>query len=86
MPGDLPPIKDLDSFRKYLCNAIERVDKGDLDTVRALRIAKLAAQVNESLRVELAAARLVLEKNEEPPKLGKLPIGIKGFLKNKSHK
>ena len=73
---DLEKITNLDSFRKYLCSAIERVDNGDLDTVRALRIAKIAAQVNESLRVELAAARLVLEQDKKPPQLGRFPIGF----------
>lgn len=61
-----------------LIASIEQVKNNRLDHQQAMSIAKLAAQVNESLKVELHAIELAKElglKDFRPKPLGAIALG-----------
>jgi hypothetical protein len=58
-------------MREMLLSAIEDVRAGKLGTAEASAIAKLAAQVSQSISVEIAATEASLSVE----KLGQMPLG-----------
>ena len=65
----------MSDLRGRLYNAIDDVMTGDLEPARAAAVAKLAAQLNQSLATELEAQKLhLLKKIQEPFEIGDMPI------------
>jgi hypothetical protein len=65
-------------LREMLISSIEAVKTNRIDHQQAMSIAKLAAQVNESLKVELHAMELAKElglKDFRPKALGQIALG-----------
>ena len=72
MPAKMITMVDL---RGKLFNAIDDVATGDLEPARAQAIAKLAAQLNQSLLTEIEIQKLqILNKMREPFGIGNTPI------------
>ncbi len=65
-------------LREMLIASIEQVKANRMDHQQAMSIAKLAAQVNESLKVELHAIELAKElglKDFKPKPIGSIALG-----------
>ena len=69
-------IKNSDELREFLCETAVEIRYKHLDVDRGQAIAKLAAQVNESVRIEIMANRIAAEMGESHQKFGALPIGM----------
>ena len=65
----------MSELRATLCQAIDDVSSGKIDAQRASAIAKLAAQVNQSLLSEVEIARLHMLRKVDGHEIGSLPIG-----------
>lgn len=57
-----------------LLDTIEKIRSGEIGVERGITVAKLAAQTNESLRVEILADRLLLELGSDVPPTGNLAL------------
>lgn len=67
-------IKTAGDLRAFLCDAIQKVEGGEMDVEVARNITKLAAQVNESIYAEAKIAKLKVEQGEKPDSFGLLGI------------
>ena len=67
-------IKTTGQLRKALLEAINDVKCKHLDVDRGMCMTKLASQVNESMRIEIMANRLLVEMGTTTQELGALPL------------
>lgn len=68
-------IKTTGELRSFLARAIAETRAGTLGIEEAGRIAKLAAQVNESFYAEIKIARTNKELGFQVTAMGALPVG-----------
>lgn len=61
-------------LREFLCECINNVANGTIDTEKARNITKLAAQVNESVYAELKAAKTQIELGRVAPSIGNMNL------------
>jgi len=65
-------ITNTGELREFLCQAINMVANGQMDTEKARNITKLAAQVNESLYSEVKVQKTKIELGHEADRFGLL--------------
>ena len=69
-------IKSSAELRKFLVDACVDVRYGHLKVDKAQAVAKLAAQVNESLKLEIMAFQMLTSIGQGDQKIGALPLTI----------
>jgi hypothetical protein len=68
-------IKTTGDLRTYLANTMVSVTVGEISPENAGRIAKLAAQINESMYVEIKQQKLIVELGKAVDDFGRTLIG-----------
>ncbi len=68
-------IKTSGQLRRFLAKALQEVHDGSIDDIRAQRIVKIAAQINESFYSEVKVNQLRAEAGDQIVALGRLSIG-----------
>lgn len=68
-------IKTTGDLRKYLSDILVKVESDEVSIEKAGVIAKVTAQINESMHAEIRQQKLQLELKREVGALGKTLIG-----------
>ena len=67
-------IKTTGELRRFLCDALVKIENGAMDAQTAKEISKMSAQINESLYAEVKVAKIKIELGENAGKFGSLGL------------
>ena len=69
-------IKTTGQLREFLCDTLEHVRNGNIETETAARLTRLAAQVNESFYAEVKVIRAKQDLGQKIDLFGGLRVNV----------